>query len=244
MTARATALGYPRLHFTRIDSTSARARSLAQAGAPHGTLVTAAEQTAGRGRQGRTWSAPPGQALLMSLVLRDPPELLPLRAGVAVAQAIGQQAMLKWPNDVVLSPAGASASSPARALRKVAGLLAEGQPSAGWAVLGVGVNVAVQLPDLPAELAGTAATLGRRPADIEPLLRDILASLERWLSAEGGELLASWRDLDALYGRAVEWEGGRGRARGVDGEGRLIVSLPTGAVALSASEVHLGGSSP
>ena len=69
-------------------STNDRARELAAAGAPHGTLVTAAEQCAGRGRQGRTWSAPPGHALLMSVVLRDPlPELLPLAAGLAVAAA-------------------------------------------------------------------------------------------------------------------------------------------------------------
>src|SRR5207344_2494432 len=73
-------LGRPRLHLRRTDSTNARARDLALAGAPHGTLVTAAEQTAGRGRQGRRWSAPAGAALLASLVLRDPPGLLPLAA--------------------------------------------------------------------------------------------------------------------------------------------------------------------
>ena len=71
-------LGHPRLHLRRTDSTNERARALALAGAPHGTLVTAAEQTAGRGRQGRRWSAPAGSALLMSMVLREPPALLPL----------------------------------------------------------------------------------------------------------------------------------------------------------------------
>ncbi|HTA37085.1 MAG TPA: hypothetical protein VK761_10245, partial [Solirubrobacteraceae bacterium] len=69
-------LGRPRVHLRRTDSTNDRARKLALAGAPHGTLVTAAEQSAGRGRQGRRWSAPPGSALLMSLLLRDPPPLL------------------------------------------------------------------------------------------------------------------------------------------------------------------------
>ena len=78
------------MHFRRIDSTNAQARALAAAGAPHGTLVTAAEQTAGRGRQGRTWSAPPGRSLLMSLVLRDPPGLLSLVAGVAVCDAVSE----------------------------------------------------------------------------------------------------------------------------------------------------------
>ncbi|MHB1571382.1 MAG: biotin--[acetyl-CoA-carboxylase] ligase, partial [Solirubrobacteraceae bacterium] len=80
-----TPLGLPRLHLRAIDSTNERARELAAAGAPGGTLVTAGLQTAGRGRQGRSWSAPPGRALLCSLILRDPPPLLPLRAGVAVA---------------------------------------------------------------------------------------------------------------------------------------------------------------
>ncbi|HTA04728.1 MAG TPA: hypothetical protein VK774_00055, partial [Solirubrobacteraceae bacterium] len=78
------ALGRPRLHLRRTDSTNDRARELALAGAPHGTLVTAAEQTAGRGRQGRRWSAPAHSALLMSLLLREPPQLLPLIAAVAV----------------------------------------------------------------------------------------------------------------------------------------------------------------
>jgi len=77
-------IGSPRLHLRRTDSTNDRARALASTGAPHGTLVTASEQTAGRGRQGRRWSAPAGSALLMSLLLRSPPPLLPLIAALAV----------------------------------------------------------------------------------------------------------------------------------------------------------------
>ncbi len=83
------ALGRPHLHLREAGSTNARARELAGAGAPHGTLVTASFQASGRGRQGRSWQAPPGQALLMSLVLREPSDLLPLAAGVAVARACG-----------------------------------------------------------------------------------------------------------------------------------------------------------
>lgn len=79
-------LGAPRVHLRATDSTNERAKRLALDGAPHGTLVTATEQSAGRGRQGRTWSAPAGHALLMSVVLRDPPRLLPLAAAVAVAE--------------------------------------------------------------------------------------------------------------------------------------------------------------
>ena len=73
-------LGSPRVHYRLIDSTNERARLLATAGAPHGTLVTAAEQSAGRGRQGRRWTAPAGRALLCSVVIRDPSRLLPLAA--------------------------------------------------------------------------------------------------------------------------------------------------------------------
>src|SRR5205807_3070796 len=97
---RAAPLGRPRVHLRRTSSTSDRARELAAAGAPHGTLVTATEQTAGRGRQGRRWSAPAGTALLMSLILREPPRLLPLAAAVAVASIAGEDARIKWPNDV------------------------------------------------------------------------------------------------------------------------------------------------
>src|SRR5205807_8288937 len=104
---RAAPLGRPRVHLRRTSSTSDRARELAAAGARHGTLVTAAEQTAGRGRQGRRWSAPAGSSLLMSLILRwareqGPPPLLPLAAAVAVSDIAGPGARIKWPNDIVL----------------------------------------------------------------------------------------------------------------------------------------------
>src|ERR687893_2569530 len=100
-------IGGPRVHHRLTDSTNERARDLAVGGAPHGTLVTADEQTAGRGRQGRAWVAPPGSALLMSLVLRDLREehaLLPLTAALAVSEACEASASvecrIKWPNDV------------------------------------------------------------------------------------------------------------------------------------------------
>jgi BirA family biotin operon repressor/biotin-[acetyl-CoA-carboxylase] ligase len=223
-----TELGTPRLHLRATTSTNDRARELAAAGAPHGTLVTAAAQSAGRGRQGRTWSAPPGRALLMSLVLHDPPSLLPLAAAVAVAEAAGPQAAIKWPNDVLLGG------------RKVAGILAEGRPQEGWAVLGVGLNVAVRPADLPAELRDTAAGLGLQPADIEAVLARVLAALQRTLSLDAGTLLDAWRERDALLGREISWSAGRGRGGGIDGAGRLIIELPGGGrTALDAGEVHL-----
>jgi BirA family biotin operon repressor/biotin-[acetyl-CoA-carboxylase] ligase len=200
---------------------------MAERGAPHGTLVTAREQSAGRGRQGRTWSAPPGRALLCSLVVRDPPRLLPLIAGIAVAEEAGSEARVKWPNDVLLGR------------RKVSGILVEGRPQQGWAVLGIGLNVAVREGDLPPELAASAGTLGRDPADVEPTLARLLAGLHRWLQAPVAEVLAALRERDALGGARVRWTGGEGEAEGVDDEGRLVVATHSGRVAVTAGEVHL-----
>lgn len=228
------ALGRPHLHLREAGSTNARARELAGAGAPHGTLVTASFQAAGRGRQGRSWQAPPGQALLMSLVLREPSDLLPLAAGVAVARACGPEAQVKWPNDVVLA-------GPEGGLLKLAGILAEGRPQEGWAVLGIGLNVAVEIDELPDELRGSAATLGLPAAEL-PAVRDrVLAELEAVLALPDAELLEAWRGRDALLGRPVDTGEVTGVAAGVDGAGRLVVELEGGGrTALDAGEVHLG----
>ncbi len=218
----------PRIHFRRVDSTNARARVLAEAGAPHGTLVSAGEQSAGRGRQGRTWSAPAGQALLFSVILRDPPRLLPLAAGAAVADEAGPAARLKWPNDVLLDGL------------KVAGILVEGRPQHGWSVLGIGMNVALAPDDLPTELRGRAGSLERGLDEIEPTLTRLLVRLERWLVAPPRAVLEAVRVRDALLGHAVRWHAGHGEAAGIDGEGRLVVRTDDGQLALEAGEVHLG----
>jgi BirA family biotin operon repressor/biotin-[acetyl-CoA-carboxylase] ligase len=255
--ANTTALGRPRLHLRRTDSTNERARALAIAGAPHGTLVTAAEQTAGRGRQGRSWVAPAGSALLCSLVLRNPPELLSLIAGVAVCDALGAQARVKWPNDVVIEvrddasehPARSLASSDARSragpspettLAKLAGILVEGRPQEDWTVLGIGVNVAVRPSDLPAELHGRAASLELAPSAIETTLVRVIDALRSRLAEPAETVLDAWRARDALRGREVSWAQGRGLAEGIDGAGRLIVTLADGSsTLLDAGEVHL-----
>jgi BirA family biotin operon repressor/biotin-[acetyl-CoA-carboxylase] ligase len=222
-------LGRPRLHLRHTDSTNTRARELAGAGAPHGTLVTAAEQSAGRGRQGRTWSAPAGRALLCSVIVREPPRLLPLVAGVAVAEIAGPQAQLKWPNDVLVEG------------RKVAGILVEGRPQERWAVVGVGVNVALRQSDFPDELRERAISLGLGPEAIEPTLHSLLSALESWLEAPAREVLEAVRARDALYGHEVRWADDHGRADGIDAEGRLIVVTEAGPRTLDAGEVHLGG---
>jgi BirA family transcriptional regulator, biotin operon repressor / biotin---[acetyl-CoA-carboxylase] ligase len=265
----ATPLGHPRVHLRETDSTNARARELALAGAPQGTLVTASFQTAGRGRQGRRWVAPAGRALLMSLVLRGGPDwlgLVPLAAAVAVCDAVGSEARIKWPNDVVVirEPDQAAAQEPqgdraatAPILAKLAGILTEGRPQEGWGVLGIGLNVAVRTRDLPGELRLSAASMGRSPEEIEPTLEALVAALQGRLAAPKHELLDGWRERDALYGREIEWgpggpdespeglpsaelSGGRGRAEGIDDAGRLLVALPGGGRrALNAGEVRL-----
>jgi BirA family transcriptional regulator, biotin operon repressor / biotin---[acetyl-CoA-carboxylase] ligase len=221
------ALGQPRVHYRAIGSTNARARELAAAGVPHGTVVTAAEQSAGRGRQGRTWSAAAGRAVLCSVVVRNPPALLPLATGVAVAEVVGREAQIKWPNDVLLAG------------RKVAGILVEGRPQEGWAVVGVGLNVALRVEDFPTELRSTAGTLGLEPDAIEPTLAAVLARLADWLVADAATVVAAVRERDALLGRSVRWAAGRGVGAGVDDSGRLLVRTADGSVALDAGEVHL-----
>jgi BirA family biotin operon repressor/biotin-[acetyl-CoA-carboxylase] ligase len=221
-------LGHPRLHLRLTDSTNTRARELAAAGAPHGTLVTAAEQNAGRGRQGRSWSAPAGRSLLCSVIIREPPRLLPLVAGVAVAQVAGPQARLKWPNDVLIEG------------RKVAGILVEGRPQERWAVVGVGLNVALRDSDFPEELRARAMSLGLGPEAIEPTLRTLLTTLGFWLAATPDTVLGAVRARDALRGHAIRWADGHGRADGIDDDGRLMVRTEAGPRTLDAGEVHLG----
>jgi BirA family transcriptional regulator, biotin operon repressor / biotin---[acetyl-CoA-carboxylase] ligase len=238
MAGMTAALGKPRLHLRRTGSTNERARSLAIAGAPHGTLVTAAEQTEGRGRQGRSWAAPPGSSLLASLVLRSPALLLSLRAAVAVCDAIDEGALVKWPNDVVL--ARGTANTRRGDLAKLGGILVEARPQEGWAVLGVGLNVAVRLEDLPEAVRADAATLGRPKSAIEPLLERLLGALERRLAEPPEVLLEDYRALDALRGHTIAWAAGEGRADGIDGQGKLLVELAGGGrTALDAGEVHL-----
>jgi BirA family biotin operon repressor/biotin-[acetyl-CoA-carboxylase] ligase len=225
-------LGRPRLHLRTVASTNERARVLAAAGAPHGTLVTAGEQTAGRGRQGRGWATPAGSAIAASLVLRRHDALLPLRAGLAVADVAGPPARVKWPNDVLVDG------------RKVAGVLAEGRPQEGWAVLGIGVNVALDPGSLPPEAAAVAGTLGRSRHDVERTLVELLAALERRLAEPSERVLAALRTRDALLDSPVRWEGGEGTGAGIGADGALLVRRADGTMtALSAGEVHLAGAS-
>jgi BirA family biotin operon repressor/biotin-[acetyl-CoA-carboxylase] ligase len=232
--------GTPRVHHRVTDSTNERAKQLALAGAPHGTLVTAEEQTAGRGRQGRQWVAPPGKALLMSVILRDlgaAQAHLPLAAALAACEASELSVphihcTIKWPNDVWLDG------------RKLAGILVEGRPQDGWAVLGIGLNVATTADEFPAELRENATSLAvagheEGPPAIERVLANLLATLDTRLGDNPDTIVASWRERDALSGRTVRWSGGEGTATGIDESGALVVATPSGRVTLDAGEVHL-----
>jgi len=228
--------GRPRVHHRATDSTNERAKELARGGAPHGTLVTADEQSAGRGRHGRKWTAPAGTAVLMSVILRElgkTQELLPLAAAVAVCEAAEAVAPLhchvKWPNDVWVDG------------RKLAGILIEGRPQEGWAVLGVGLNVTTR--EFPPELADIATSLAIAASAhaATPLgtLDELLSALDRRLADTQAVILAAWRERDALHGSAVRWTDGEGTAAGIDDSGSLLVETDSGTVALQAGEVHL-----
>lgn len=247
--------GSPHRHYRLTDSTNERARELVAAGAPHGTVVTAEEQSAGRGRQGRVWTAPAGKGLLYSAVLRPLDErhlLLPLSVPLAICEAAEAlrpdiECRVKWPNDVWLEE------------RKLAGILIEAKPQDGWAVIGVGLNLTVTPEEFPNDLKWPATSLQPHPSAV-PLpqqveirnsaKRELDAALDRWTAAPRDEILSAWRARDALRGREVSWQEGaadaardqsaHGVAEGIDDSGDLLVRRLDGDVAvLGAGEVHL-----
>ncbi len=234
-------VGAPHRHYRLTDSTNARARELVEAGAPHGTVVTAAEQTAGRGRQGRTWTAPPGKALLYSAILRPLDErhlLLPLAVPLAVCEAAeelepGIECQVKWPNDIWVKG------------RKLAGILIEAKPQDGWAVIGVGLNLSIAPDEFPPELQDTAISLfdlgsGGRESPRLTAAAVLNRHLATWVTADRADTLAEWRARDALRGRDVSWNGGSGVADGIEDSGDLVVVAASGdRVVLGAGEVHL-----
>jgi BirA family biotin operon repressor/biotin-[acetyl-CoA-carboxylase] ligase len=231
--------GRPHHHLERTDSTNQRARELAEAGAPSGTVVTAGEQEAGRGRHGRVWSAPPGAALLYSAILRPlglAHLMLPLAVPIAVCEACEAVApvecRIKWPNDVWLEE------------RKLAGILIEARPPE-WAVIGVGVNVSIAPEEFPAELRWPAVSLGSG-VEVDALREALDRGLERWVEADAEAVHAEFSRRDALRGREIGWEGGpaagerRGTAEGIDERGNLLVRDAAGERhALGSGEVSL-----
>ncbi|AIS00202.1 biotin--[acetyl-CoA-carboxylase] ligase [Streptomyces glaucescens] len=209
---------------------------------PEGVVLVAEEQTSGRGRLDRQWTAPPRSGLFFSVLLR-PAEVpvarwgwLPLLTGVAVATGLARTAgvdtALKWPNDLLVTVGGEE--------RKAGGILAE-RAGADGVVVGVGVNVTLRAEELPVPQAGSLALAGAAGADRDPLLRGMLRALEdwygRWRSAGGDPAACGLQDTYAAgcatLGRVVRAElpGDRsvvGEAVAVDGDGRLVIVTEEG----------------
>lgn len=238
------ALGGPLVHLDTTGSTNDHARALALAGAPAGTVVVAEEQTAGRGRQGRSWTAPRSRALTLSVLWKPDRHLesLPLAVAVAACEACESVApvrcRIKWPNDVWIGE------------RKLAGILIESRPREQWAVIGIGVNVDADLPELEPSLRETATSLRIEtgtPADRNRTLAALLDALGvrlPELERNADSVLAAYRARDLLSGRQIAWTADtrqlRGEAHGIDEHGNLVVFTEEGErIALSAGEVHL-----
>jgi BirA family biotin operon repressor/biotin-[acetyl-CoA-carboxylase] ligase len=237
-------LGGALVHLDSTGSTNDHARALALAGGPVGTVVVAEEQTAGRGRQGRSWTAPRGRALTLSVLwkLSRNLESLPLSVAVAVCEACERVApvrcRIKWPNDVWIEE------------RKLAGILIESRPREQWAVVGIGLNVDTGTSELDPSLRETATSLriesgtavGRD--QVLAALTDVLGERLRELEGDAEPVLAEYRKRDLLKGRPIAWTAGArrlsGEAQGIDEHGNLIVFTEEGErVRLSAGEVHL-----
>ncbi len=230
-------------------STNADLLAAARAGAAHGLVLVADHQTAGRGRQGRTWSAPPNSGLLCSVLLQPPPEsvlagatwAVGLAARQACAEVAGVTADLKWPNDLLVGD------------RKLAGVLAETVTEGGvvtGVVVGIGLNVAWTAAP-PADVAERAITLSEaagHAVDRDAVLRAYLAALGplecRWRTDAAG-LLARYRAELATLGRSVRVELADrvliGVATAVTDDGALVVRADGGSdhVLHAGDVVHL-----
>lgn len=196
------------IHLQETTSTNDHLRELAQSGAEHGTAVFAESQTRGRGRRGRHWVSPPGLNLLFSVLLRPvlSPEKwsrYPHAAGLAVALAVEEiarlEATVKWPNDVLLSG------------KKIAGILLESDPKAGFAIIGIGVNVNALPDNFPEELRSEltslrAATEGQHAFDRESVANTLLTHLatqtDRAVTDFSG-ILTDIQSRSAIFGKQV-----------------------------------------
>ncbi len=197
------------------DSTNLRARELADQGTPEGTVIVADQQTAGRGRQGRSWRSEPGTSLLFSVLLRPslPPDqrvLLTFAAATAVAEAVERVTRrppeTKWPNDLLLGGL------------KFCGILLEGtlgRAQTGSVIVGIGINVnQTSMPDGLRLPATSLRMVTGAPVDRITLLRSALGSLDRWYASlqqgDAGAVLNAWRARCRMFGRpAVVDQGGR-----------------------------------
>jgi BirA family biotin operon repressor/biotin-[acetyl-CoA-carboxylase] ligase len=229
-----------------IGSTNAALTAEAAQDAPEGVVLVAEHQVAGRGRLDRVWTSPPRAGLTVSFLLRpDVPAArrgwLPLLAGVALAEAVGEvtgvRASLKWPNDLLALDG-----------RKLAGILAE---SSGTAVIvGVGLNVTTTAEELPDTGTSLSRVLGA-PVDRGPVLLAFLRAVERryvpWVAALGDPVSSGLAQDYLVWSStvgtdvAVSLPDGttiEGTAQGIDWDGRLVVATPEGTVELASGDVR------
>jgi BirA family transcriptional regulator, biotin operon repressor / biotin---[acetyl-CoA-carboxylase] ligase len=244
------------LYFPIASSTNDLAAKLAAQGTPDGTLIIAGQQTAGRGRGGHHWYSPPGAGLYVSVVLDaqqgtsgDWVHALTLATGVAMAEGLhaasGLPVMIKWPNDLVMAPAGT-----VRGARKLAGILAEAQSDGGalsHVIVGVGVNVGPAA--WPADISSRATSLEEelgRPVDSSAVLGASLARMGTWVrrlrAGHSAVVRARWQQLAVgAAGATVEiaQAGGlrRGVTAGIDDDGALLVRHGTGTERVVGGEV-------
>lgn len=223
----------PELHlFQRVSSTNDVLRARSAAGAPAGTVAIADEQSAGRGQHGRSWEAPSGLSLLMSVLLRprsgEALGAAPIRAGLALARALeqttGLDVQIKWPNDVLLAG------------RKIAGVLCEATTiSAGAAVVvGVGVNIGQGAADFSAGVAPIATSLRmagradvRRGALAGAILFALIADSERAGDPLDTHELRAFAARDVLRGHPVTIDDRpAGSALGITSHGALRIQTP------------------
>jgi BirA family biotin operon repressor/biotin-[acetyl-CoA-carboxylase] ligase len=228
-------------------STNADLAERARRGERAGLVLVTDHQVAGRGRLGRTWTAPAGSSVALSVLLRPEREpaawtWLPLLAGLAVADGLralaGVPAELKWPNDVLVDGA------------KICGILAErvDGPTGPACVLGLGVNVHLTAVQLPVPTATSLALLRpdhrvARTQVIIAVLAELAGLYRRWNEGGDAELAAAYVARSATIGRRVTVHGGdrtstTGEAVGVDAAGRLRVRTPAGVQTFAAGDVH------
>ena len=228
--------------YDSVPSTMDVATALASQGAPHGVVVAAHEQTAGRGRRGSTWASPAGAGLYFSFIARPRDArripFMTLAAGVGVRDGVrsatGLNPDLKWPNDLLVDR------------KKLAGILAEGHALGSCdeaVVIGVGVNVrpAAYPPDVTARATSVEGELGRA-IDRDVLLSEILDGLQHrllTLSQNPGDILQAWRAASpSAMGAHVEWDGHHGVTAGIDESGALLVKTATGLERIIAGQIH------
>ncbi|NWF51863.1 MAG: biotin--[acetyl-CoA-carboxylase] ligase [Nitrospirae bacterium] len=232
-------IGKEILFYEKIGSTNTLAEFLAEKGKAEGTVVLAETQTKGRGRHGRSWVSPPSVNIYMSIILRPEIEpkdatLLTIMAAVgcthALRRASGLNATIKWPNDLIVSE------------KKIGGILTDvhiEKKKLKFAVIGIGLNINMDLAKLPSDIKDIATSLKIETGRIysrKEILVEVLNEIDYWYSILKGmnrkKLLREWELLTSTLGRKIKIATVKetliGLAESINGEGMLVLKLPSG----------------